>query len=232
MKCAVHPEAEATAYCRNCGKALCPECTRSVQGMHYCEPCLAALVTQPAAVKPSHHSPVAAFFLGFIPGLGAVYNGEYTKALIHVAIFVGLVTADSTGPQHTLYSLLISFFVLYMPIEACITATHQRDREEQAFGPAVPPQAPPVTAPPIVAPSGALALTSSPEPASTGAAPPPAPAPVVRRPHLVGPVILILIGGIFLLDNLGLMDADRVVAHGWPLILIALGLYQVLKNKR
>ena len=150
MKCAVHPEAEATAYCRNCGKALCPECTRSVQGMHYCEPCLAALVTQPAAVKPSHHSPVAAFFLGFIPGLGAVYNGEYTKALIHVAIFVGLVTADSTGPQHTLYSLLISFFVLYMPIEACITATHQRDREEQAFGPAVPSQAPPVTGPPIV----------------------------------------------------------------------------------
>jgi ABC-type microcin C transport system permease subunit YejB len=43
---------------------------------------------------------------------------------------------------------------------------------------------------------------------------------------------LIFIGGIFLLDNLGLMDADRVVAHGWPLILIALGLYQVLKNKR
>jgi len=226
MKCAVHPEAEATAYCRNCGKALCPECTRSVQGMHYCEPCLAALVTQPPAARTKQHSPVAAFFLGWIPGLGAVYNGEYTKALIYVAIFVGLVTADSTGSQHTLYSLLISFFVIYMPIEACITATQQRDREAQAF-----PQAFPVAAPadtPVITPSGAPASTLSPEQGSTAQAAPPR----VRKPHLTGPVILIVIGAIFLLDNLGWLDAGRVIAHGWPLILIALGLWQVMKNRR
>jgi hypothetical protein len=49
---------------------------------------------------------------------------------------------------------------------------------------------------------------------------------------LIWPVVLILIGSLFLFDNLGWMDADRVIAHGWPLILIALGVYLVLKNRR
>jgi hypothetical protein len=37
MTCAVHADREATGYCRNCGKALCPECTREVRGALYCE---------------------------------------------------------------------------------------------------------------------------------------------------------------------------------------------------
>jgi hypothetical protein len=229
MKCAVHPDADATAYCRNCGKALCPACTRSVQGMHYCEPCLAALVTQPAAPRRAPHSPVAAFFLGFIPGLGAVYNREYTKALIYVAIFVGLVTADSTESQHVLYSLLIAFFCVYMPIEACVTATNMRNAEEAAFPPAPPPMPTPPQAASFDAPASAATAAPSPDPGSV--APTPPAAPRVRKPHLIGPVILILIGSLFLLDNLGWLDAGRVIAHGWPLILIALGLYQVMKNR-
>jgi hypothetical protein len=218
MNCAVHPDAEATAYCRNCGKALCPACTRSVQGMHYCEPCLAALVTQPAPPRRPHHSPAIAFVLGFVPGLGAVYNREYSKALIYVAIFVGLVTAESTESQHVLYGLLISFFVLYMPIEALITATHLRDAEAHAIAAASPTPTPPPAAAPNSTPIG------SPIPV------PPA-APSVRPPRLVGPVVLIIIGSLFLLGNLGWMDADRVIAHGWPLILIALGLYKLMKNR-
>src|SRR5262249_20928329 len=30
------------------------------------------------------------FLLGFIPGVGALYNGEYKKAAIHVGVFFGL----------------------------------------------------------------------------------------------------------------------------------------------
>jgi hypothetical protein len=227
MKCAVHPDADATAYCRNCGKALCPECTRSVQGMHYCEPCLAAFVTQPSTPRRAPHSPVAAFFLGFIPGLGAVYNREYTKALIYVAIFVGLVTADSTESQHILYSLLIAFFCVYMPIEACVTATNMRNAEERAF-PSAPVPLPP---PPQVTSFDAPASEASAMPSPEQGLPAPPDVPRVRKPRLIGPVILILIGSLFLMDNLGWLDAGRVIAHGWPLILIALGLYQVLKNR-
>src|SRR5713101_2533129 len=41
MKCAVHPDADAIGYCRNCGKALCAVCVRPVRDVLYCEDCLA-----------------------------------------------------------------------------------------------------------------------------------------------------------------------------------------------
>ena len=43
--------------------------------------------------QPSPHpmsdpgaSPGLAFLLGFIPGVGAIYNGQYVKGLIHVVV--------------------------------------------------------------------------------------------------------------------------------------------------
>jgi hypothetical protein len=135
VKCAVHSEVDAAGFCRNCGKALCPECMREVKGTRYCEECLAAIVTgTPAApgapaAPAGGHSPALAFFLGLIPGLGAVYNGEYTKALIHVMIWCGLfamglhnVGGDLTPVIWTAFGL----FPLYMAVEASRTAQAQR----------------------------------------------------------------------------------------------------------
>ena len=45
MNCAVHSDVEATGFCRNCGKALCPACTREVRGALYCENCLAGMLS-------------------------------------------------------------------------------------------------------------------------------------------------------------------------------------------
>ena len=105
MNCAVHTDREATGYCRNCGKALCPECTREVRGALYDEECLAGLLAAPLAAGgpggagsvPTETNPALAATLGFIPGLGAVYNGEYVKALIQVLIFGGLIAATFHG---------------------------------------------------------------------------------------------------------------------------------------
>ena len=47
MNCTVHPESAATAYCRTCGKAMCDACKHTVQGVIYCEDCLASRVNQP-----------------------------------------------------------------------------------------------------------------------------------------------------------------------------------------
>jgi len=60
--------------------------------------------------------------LGFIPGLGAVYNAEYMKALVHVLIFGALVTLLEKGYAEPLFGLLMTAFYLYMPIEAYRTA--------------------------------------------------------------------------------------------------------------
>lgn len=71
-------------------------------------------------------SPGAALALGFIPGLGAVYNGEYLKALIHVIIFGGLIAAqshhDMPGGYHAFLGIALFAFYCYMPVEAYRTA--------------------------------------------------------------------------------------------------------------
>ncbi len=138
MKCAQHADVDATGYCRQCGKPLCPACTRDVQGALYCESCLASIVSSPQAAPAtatgSAH-PGTALALGFIPGLGAVYNGEYVKALIHVAIFGGIIAVLNTdlpvGMQAFL-GITLGCFYCYMPIEAYRTAKARHSGLPQA----------------------------------------------------------------------------------------------------
>ena len=118
MKCAVHSEVDATGYCRNCGKPMCALCVRPIRDVLYCEDCLAKIVGIPAqpvggvpgdpslsapAVMPASAvpgvgpSPILAFFLGFLPGLGAFYNEQYGKGIIHLAIFLFLFIVGVDG---------------------------------------------------------------------------------------------------------------------------------------
>ncbi|MDR3721265.1 MAG: B-box zinc finger protein [Candidatus Acidoferrales bacterium] len=137
MKCAQHADVEATGYCRQCGKPLCPACTRDVQGALYCESCLASIVSSPQAAPAGTTvgtHPGTALALGFIPGLGAVYNGEYVKALIHVLAFGGMVgaqTADLPVALHVILGIGLGCFYFYMPIEAYRTAKAHRSGEPQ-----------------------------------------------------------------------------------------------------
>jgi len=53
-------------------------------------------------------SPILAFFLGFLPGLGAFYNEQYGKGIIHLAIFlflfiIGVDGAVSGGAEAALW---------------------------------------------------------------------------------------------------------------------------------
>src|SRR5271154_4939247 len=126
MNCAVHSGVEATGYCRNCGKPMCAECTRNVGGALYCVPCLESKVA-PAVPPPvpGATNPGLALVLGFIPGLGAVYNGQYMKAAIHVAIFGGLIAAlnsDLPSGFEAFMGIALGAFCCYMPLDAYRTA--------------------------------------------------------------------------------------------------------------
>lgn len=150
MKCVQHPETDATVFCRQCGTPLCPACLRDVRGAVYCESCLATLVGLPSSGTtaagpapggvplprvPAAHgapSPGVALALGFIPGLGAVYNGEYIKALIHVLAFGGIIALLTTDLPDGLIVILaigLGCFYFYMPIEAHRTAKARRGEE-------------------------------------------------------------------------------------------------------
>jgi TM2 domain-containing membrane protein YozV len=93
-----------------------------VQSSVYCESCLAASINKPpkAAVPPpiGGDKPDIAFVLGLIPGVGAIYNGEYFKAAIHVLVFGLLINLDLI-----LFSVA---FYFYMPFEAYYTAKKRK----------------------------------------------------------------------------------------------------------
>src|SRR6266849_1026749 len=97
-----HPEVPNVAFCIRCGRALCNACVHNVRGSVYCEACLGDAVEGKAAATPPPPSakkdvivgsnPGVAFVLGWIPGVGAIYNGEFVKAAFHVLIFATLVS--------------------------------------------------------------------------------------------------------------------------------------------
>jgi hypothetical protein len=196
MKCAVHPDVDATGFCRNCGKPMCPACTRPVRDVFYCEDCLAKLTGLSAANNPTmntdsstlprrvDHNPVIALLLGFVPGLGAIYNGEYNKALIQIVVFAALIVGLNSdlgdGPE-TAVALLLAGFVLYMAVDSMRTAKAGAAGEK------------------VIDPLESWSAD---------------------RP--VGPIILIGLGALFLLNNFGFFSFFQIHRF-WPLILIAVG---------
>lgn len=149
MNCASHPDRERTAFCQNCGKPLCQECTRIVGSAVYCEPCLVARLSgtgpnpasgyagtppnagyppectiPPPPPPPDEPNPGLAALLGFIPGVGAMYNGQYAKGIVHLIVFAVLV---SLAGQNGIFGLFIGGWVFYQIIEAHHTARARRD---------------------------------------------------------------------------------------------------------
>src|SRR5207302_8845142 len=139
MNCVYHAEVPNVAFCIRCGHALCNECIRNVRGSVYCETCLADYVEGKTAAPPSQKqdivagdNPGAAFALGLIPGVGAIYNGEFVKAAVHILIFGTLVSFAEFGPQ-PLVGLMIAAFIFYMPFEAYYTAKKRQLRAQQGI---------------------------------------------------------------------------------------------------
>jgi hypothetical protein len=182
-------------------------------GVIYCENCLAERVTgtapppsqfQPASgyqgpVQPpsSGPNPGLAGVLGAIPfGVGAIYNGQYTKGLVHLGIFVFLVTALSSNLPGYLYPILgisLAFFIVYQIVDAVRTA-----KAIQGGQPAPDPLG--------------LATMFSPGDRVD-----------LRHGAPTGAVVLIGLGVLFLLHNLNIwfLEVDTL----WPIILIALGVW-------
>jgi hypothetical protein len=130
-------ETPIVGYCRACGKALDAATVRTAHGTIYCaehvpaEPALgpdspysSAYSAAPPPAR-SDVSPGVAFVLGLIPGVGAIYNGQYAKGLIHVFILGMLFTivgSNDVGGFEPLFGILIPGFWAYMAFEAYHTA--------------------------------------------------------------------------------------------------------------
>ncbi len=73
---------------------------------------------------PGSPNPVLAGALGFIPGVGAMYNAQYAKGVVHLIVFAILV---SLADNHGIFGLFVAGWLFYMAIEAYHTARARRD---------------------------------------------------------------------------------------------------------
>ncbi len=203
MNCAIHPEVAGAAYCRTCGKPLCEECKRDVRGVIYCEACIAARLagTAPGVGAPGAGNPVLAALLGFIPGVGAMYNGQFAKGIVHVVIFALLATLADSGQYEALWGILIPFFIFYQVFDAYRTAKAKLMGQP--------------------APDDPLGLSRGLWGTGNGAG------SFSNAP--LGAVVLIGLGVLFLLSNAGIFHWSWI-GRLWPLILIALGIRMYMRR--
>ena len=97
MSCAYHLTNRAVVQCSRCGRPLCPACDHRIRGFPYCQDCIVAGVetlqqqqSRPGAagvVRRKTSAFVALLLSVICPGLGAAYNGQTSKALVHFTIF-------------------------------------------------------------------------------------------------------------------------------------------------
>jgi len=241
MNCANHTDIVAAAFCRTCGKPLCNACARNVGGVIYCEACLAeraksapagasysqTVMEQGMGLPPNsaHAKPALAGFLGLIPGVGAMYNGQFMKGLIHLGIFVVIVAVtDKIGPimipVYFAY-FFYSIFDAYKTAQALEQGLPLPDPFglERAFGSNVNqtswhrPPVQPVAGTPGVPWDPAQQQTYVEQEAAACAS------NVHGVP--IGAVILIGLGCLLLLHTLDLFTFD--FGRLWPIILIVVG---------
>jgi Domain of unknown function (DUF5668) len=226
MNCATHNSVAAVAYCRTCGKPLCATCVRDVRGTMFCEHCLAERVgnalppnppVPPAGPSVGERlpSPGMAAVLGFIPGVGAMYNGQFMKGFAHVMAFVCLIwMADHFGP--IMVPVFFAYF-FYLVFDAYKTA-HALELGlpvpdpfglERIFGPTPRPHA------------VAMGTTDIAARPVAGPEPPAGEPPRPRSSVPTGAVILIVLGLIFLLHTVGMFEFG--IDRFWPVILIGFG---------
>ena len=144
MNCFQHPDRPASAFCRYCGRALCAEDQREIYGVVFCQECLARQIgiapapagagtgaaagaapgPEPAVPQPAPSNapnPGVALGLGFIPGVGAIYNGQYFKAFLQVVIF-GFLVYMSNVTYGPIFGIGAAAFYFYMVIDSYHTA--------------------------------------------------------------------------------------------------------------
>jgi hypothetical protein len=147
---------------------------------------------------------VAGILAGFFPfGVGAVYTGQYAKGLAHLAIFVLLIAGANAADsdRSTALGVFCGLGIAFFVVYQIFDAVRSAKAIQMAQ--------------PLPDPFGLAATFGGGGKIEASKVP-------------VGAIVLILLGVIFLLHTMGLMEygLDRF----WPLILIGLGAWLAARN--
>lgn len=148
MTCSYHTRNPATVQCSQCARSLCPACDHRIRGFPYCQDCIVAGVemlryqqsraTDPHVIRRKTSPFIATFLSIFVPGLGAAYNGQTSKAIVHFAIFASFFQMAVVTDGVTFFILGVIGTWLFAAVDACRTAQLMRaglapDAEEDAI---------------------------------------------------------------------------------------------------
>jgi hypothetical protein len=130
MYCAYHPKNPAVVQCNQCARWLCPACDHRIRGFPFCQDCIVAGVELLRTQRQSNasqvirrkSSPFVATLLSFVPGLGAAYNGQTAKAIVHFAIFASFFQMAVLTQGIPLFILGVLGTWLFAAVDACRTA--------------------------------------------------------------------------------------------------------------
>jgi hypothetical protein len=123
----------AVVQCSRCARPLCPACDHRIRGFPYCQDCIVAGVevlqqqqartaSVPGTVRRKT-SPFVALLLSFlVPGLGAAYNGQTSKALVHFTIFASFFQMATVTEGTAFFLLGIAGTWLFAAVDAVRTA--------------------------------------------------------------------------------------------------------------
>src|SRR4026208_1140802 len=148
IHCTYHQKTPSVVQCNRCARPLCPACDHRIRGFPFCQDCIVAGVemlcyqqgrTSDAHVIRRKTAPLIATFLSFfVPGLGAAYNGQTSKAIVHFAIFASFFQMAVVTDGVTFFVLGVVGTWLFAAVDACRTAQLMRaglapDAEEDAI---------------------------------------------------------------------------------------------------
>lgn len=191
MSCHYHPDSDSVNRCSVCSKFLCSSCSHTIKGKVYCQDCIVAgaeLAKVASTQRFANYSAARAALFAIVPGLGAVYNRQYMKAVTHFSIFAGLTILGDQGMGIFILGA-ISFYV-FMMVDSFRSA--QAIMRQQATHPEL--------------------LQEEDD--------------AIEFPVWGG--VLILMGVVFFLHNLGIFNLRDIARFTWPLVFILVGCYLIL----
>lgn len=126
MYCTYHPSNSARVKCASCSRALCTYCDHRIKGYPYCQDCIVSGIeslSRTASTQDGARSRAGiAALCALIPGLGAVYNRQNIRAIVHFVVTMGLFRLSSIPGMAGFFALAGFTFYIYTIVDAYRTA--------------------------------------------------------------------------------------------------------------
>lgn len=126
MFCAYHPSSAARVQCASCSRSLCVACDHRIKGYPYCQDCIVLGIENLSRHYGNRSSSKSkarlAALCALIPGMGAVYNRQNIKAVVHFITIVGLFSLSDLHVLEGLFALGGVAFYFYSILDAYRTA--------------------------------------------------------------------------------------------------------------